>query len=262
MTTDSIRQANAKRCRKNRVEYFAGYLPLVHQSRRCCREAKQKSPMGTIKQGILGGFNGRVGNVIGSTWKGRSVMKIRPASVTNPNTERQQQQRSKFSLVGRFNRAHRNLIRIGFRAYTKDMTAMNAAMSYNLANAVSGTAPDLYIDFSKAALSNGYLAALENPVAESTLAAAVSLSWTDNSLASNAHESDQLIVSVFDSATDEVCYFAGAATRQAGIAVLNLPANWSTRTVEVFTFLVALEGLASSPDTVSKTVYAGSVEIM
>jgi hypothetical protein len=142
------------------------------------------------------------------------------------------------------------------------MTAMNAAMSYNLANAVAGIAPDLYIDFSKAALSNGYLAALENPVAESTLAAAVSLSWTDNSLASNAHESDQLIVSVFDSATDEVCYFAGAANRQAGIAVLNLPANWSTRTVEVFTFLVALEGLASSPDTVSKTVYAGSVEIM
>lgn len=220
--------------------------------------------MGTIRNGILGGFNGRVGNVVGSTWKGRSVMKIRPASVTNPNTERQQQQRSKFSLVGRFNRAHRNLIRIGFRAFTKDMTASNAAMSYNLANAVSGVHPDFEIDFSKVALSAGNLAAVSGLTAISESPATVTLNWTDNSQAGNASGSDQLIVSFYDTATEEVCYFPGAAVRQSATAALNLPAEWGGRTAEVFVFFVTLEGNGSSSnrDTVSNTVYAGSVEIM
>ena len=31
--------------------------------------------MGTIKQGILGGFSGKVGSVIGGIWKGISYMR-------------------------------------------------------------------------------------------------------------------------------------------------------------------------------------------
>ena len=31
--------------------------------------------MGTIKQGILGGFSGKVGTVVGSSWKGISYMR-------------------------------------------------------------------------------------------------------------------------------------------------------------------------------------------
>jgi hypothetical protein len=30
--------------------------------------------MGTIKQGILGGFSGKVGTVVGGTWKGIHYM--------------------------------------------------------------------------------------------------------------------------------------------------------------------------------------------
>lgn len=43
--------------------------------------------MGTIKQGILGGFSGKVGTVIGSSWKGISYMRSRAQSVKNPRTE-------------------------------------------------------------------------------------------------------------------------------------------------------------------------------
>ena len=34
--------------------------------------------MGTFKKGILGGFNGTVGTVVGSNWKGITVMRSRP----------------------------------------------------------------------------------------------------------------------------------------------------------------------------------------
>lgn len=53
--------------------------------------------MGIIKQGILGGFSGKVGSVIGTSWKGRAVMKAMPLSVANPKTSAQVAQRTAFS---------------------------------------------------------------------------------------------------------------------------------------------------------------------
>ena len=55
--------------------------------------------MGKINQGILGGFSGKVGNVIGGTWKGIDYMRVKPAHVTNPKTEGQVDQRSKFCTM-------------------------------------------------------------------------------------------------------------------------------------------------------------------
>lgn len=55
--------------------------------------------MAKIKQGILGGFSGKVAGVVGTSWKGRAVMKSRPLSVANPRTDAQQEQRGKFSKI-------------------------------------------------------------------------------------------------------------------------------------------------------------------
>ena len=55
--------------------------------------------MGIIKQGILGGFKGKVGSVIGTSWKGKAVMKAMPLSVANPRTAPQVLQRGKFTSI-------------------------------------------------------------------------------------------------------------------------------------------------------------------
>lgn len=55
--------------------------------------------MAKIKQGILGGFSGSVANVVGTSWKGTSVMKSKPVSVSNPNTDGQQAQRTSFKAI-------------------------------------------------------------------------------------------------------------------------------------------------------------------
>jgi hypothetical protein len=52
--------------------------------------------MGKIKQGILGGFRGTVGTVVGSSWNGITYMKGKPQSVKNPKTDAQLQQRGFF----------------------------------------------------------------------------------------------------------------------------------------------------------------------
>jgi hypothetical protein len=55
--------------------------------------------MGTIKRGILGGFSNKVGNIVGSSWKGIAVVKSLPLSVANPNTVPQQGVRTRFTCM-------------------------------------------------------------------------------------------------------------------------------------------------------------------
>jgi hypothetical protein len=58
--------------------------------------------MASIKRGILGGFSKKIGNIVGSSWKGIAVMKSLPLSVANPRTTGQVLQRSKMTNVVAF----------------------------------------------------------------------------------------------------------------------------------------------------------------
>ena len=221
---------------------------------------KQK-PMGTINQGILGNFKGKVGNVVGSTWKGTGVMRIRAASIKNPNTERQQAQRQRFGLVGRFLQAHRYLINIGFKAYSPGITAGNAAMSYNLANAISGEFPEQAVDMTKVQISRGTLAPLTAPEITSSSPATLEVAWSNNSGMSNANETDHLSVSCYDADSGEAVYFLNCASRADGNVTLSLPAEWSGRSLQVLAFFNSLKNPSDtvSREMVSNTGYAGSV---
>lgn len=53
--------------------------------------------MARIPQGILGGLRGRIGNIIGASWKGINYIRSMPLSVANPNTVLQQAQRGAFT---------------------------------------------------------------------------------------------------------------------------------------------------------------------
>ena len=55
--------------------------------------------MGKIKQGILGGFKGKVGTVIGASWNGISYMRGLAQSHKNPKTAAQLKQRNFFKEV-------------------------------------------------------------------------------------------------------------------------------------------------------------------
>src|SRR5690606_2654955 len=113
--------------------------------------------MGKISQGILGGFSGKVGNVIGATWKGISYIRIKPASVANPRTEGQVNQRNKFSATLAFLQPSLAFIKAGYKFYASKRSAFNAAMSYVIQNAITGTAPNFSVDYTTALVSRGKL---------------------------------------------------------------------------------------------------------
>ena len=57
--------------------------------------------MGIIKRGILGGVSNKIGNVVGSSWKGIATLRSLPLSVANPNTQEQKTNRNSFSIMSK-----------------------------------------------------------------------------------------------------------------------------------------------------------------
>jgi len=150
--------------------------------------------MGKINQGILGGFTGKVGNVIGGNWKGIDYMRVKPANVANPRTDDQLDQRSRFVTVLQFLQPMKDFIKVGFKKYAIKMTEFNSEMSYNLNNAVIGTYPNFKIDFANALVSRGALADSFNGTASCASSGNLSFTWDDNSGDGNAKATDKALL--------------------------------------------------------------------
>jgi hypothetical protein len=198
--------------------------------------------MGKINQGILGGFSGKVGNVIGGNWKGIDYMRVKPASVANPRTEGQVDQRSKFSTVLQFLQPLKGFIKVGFRGYAIKMTEFNSAMSYNLNNAVIGSYPDFSVDFANALLSRGGLTGALNASAGSELAGSVQFAWADNTIDGNARATDKAMVLIYNQNKKEAVYLTDGAVRTTESQTLTVPDQYSGDTVHAFIAFISEDG--------------------
>jgi hypothetical protein len=85
--------------------------------------------MGTIRKGVLGGFSGKVGTVVGGSWKGISYMRSLPGKFRGKSSLLQLNQRTKFALAVNFLKPMNALLRTGWKLYAYGQSAMNAAMA-------------------------------------------------------------------------------------------------------------------------------------
>lgn len=211
--------------------------------------------MGKLKKGILGGFSGKVGNVVGASWKGIDYIRSLPASVKNPRTNGQVAQRTKFSATMEFLRPLNPLINVGFRsAATGRLTAMNAAMSYNVKNAVKGEFPDFEVDFERVLFSRGSLTGASRASANAEAGGLV-YDW-ESSEATNIDASDEVVFMAYNSDRKEAVYTIGDATRMLGYGDLAVPELWVGDTLHTYMAFVSLDGKASS-----NSIYTGSVVV-
>lgn len=209
--------------------------------------------MGKISQGILGGLSGKVGNVIGGSWKGIDYLRIKPSNVANPRTEGQVNQRNKFTISLEYLQANKEFIKLGYKAFATKKTEFNAAMSYVLNNGVIGTAPNFSIDYSLALLSRGSLSSPTNASVDLSTANQVSFDWDDNSADGNANATDIAMVLAYNPSKKESIYILDGAQRSATTQVLTLPTSYTGDDVELFMAFISADG-----KIVSNSVYLGS----
>ena len=197
--------------------------------------------MGKIKKGVFGEFTGKVGNLVGCTWKGIPYMRTRPANMTNPRTEKQQGQRSKFQVALNFLRTITPFLRIGYREFAERQTAFNAAMSYVMKNALADSEQGLEIDYNKVLVSHGSLTQASDTTV-STEGSKALFTWKDNSGQGNAMATDAAMLLVYNQEKALAVYDTSAAMRSDGNAELELPKEWKNDT------LIAYLGFCSTND--------------
>jgi len=212
--------------------------------------------MGKIRKGILGGFSGKVGTVVGASWKGIAYMRSLPQKVRNPRTESQRMQRSKFALSLNFLQPMTALLRTGWKLYANRQSPFNAAMSYTVFNAITGTYPNYAIDPSKVFISRGGLAPALNASATASAGASIIFDWDDNSGSSAAKQTDKALLAVVNPEKSDAVFDANSARRADSTMTVTVPADWVGATVEAYIGFISEDG-----KEVANSVYLGSIAI-
>ena len=212
--------------------------------------------MGKVKPNVLGVFSGKIGNMVYATWKGIPYVRSKPVSINNPRTEAQQSHRAKFALGIRFLKPCTNFIRVGYQKYAIKKSASNAALSYILANAITGSYPDYRIDYPRVLLSRGSLMPPVN-VQASIVDGTVLISWDNNSRSNGcANATDKALAIVINPDNGEVAYKIAGAPRASCIEMLDLPTCRTGDQVVVY-----LGFISDDDKEVSDSVYAGSITV-
>lgn len=214
--------------------------------------------MGTFKKGILGGFSGKVGSVIGSSWNGIEYLRSLPKPSKKQPTTLQTIHRAKFGFANGFLRPLSGLTSLGFKSQAQQKTGHNVAVKHVMAVAITGIYPDYEVDYAKIQFSRGTLESLMNPVLTSTVDATVALAWMDNSGYGTANPTDKLVILVYNPVKNKFVYnLQNGAMRSESADTLIVPNDFSGDQVEVWAaFMTENQKIFSTSMHVGQVVIA------
>ncbi|MDP2412489.1 DUF6266 family protein [Daejeonella sp.] len=211
--------------------------------------------MGTYKKGILGSFSGKVGTVVGSSWNGIEYMRSLPKPSSKAPTDLQMLQRAKMGMATGFLQPISALISIGYKSLANRQTAFNVATSQLLAEAITGTYPDLTIDYPKVLISKGNLTGAWGPAVNSA-ASKVNVTWQDNSASGTAKPGDKVMLLVYNPEKSQYVFTTDGDNRSTLADSMDLPADFVGDTVHVW-----IAFISADKKTVSTSLYISEVVI-
>lgn len=196
--------------------------------------------MATIKQGILGGFSGKIGGVVGSSWKGIAVIKAKPLSVANPKTAPQLAQRAKLAAtVVDLQQILASVIKPLNDRFSGQMSGYNYALqecihAYDEDGVMES--PDKF----RISRSSAKAQLIDAIAAEANLMN-VRVSWTSDAGLGKALANDKMYVVVRERRTNIMGVSAGTVVRGDDYAIVNMPAGYiPTNNNGVDVYLAAL----------------------
>ena len=152
--------------------------------------------MATFKDGILGGFFGKVGPVVGLQLGDKLVMRALPRR-TKPFTSKELENQRKFRLVQNYLSPFLDLLKIGFNNYYTKTGGFRAALSYTRKEALKHDDGGIYIDQHMIKISGGTLTPAINPTVEISDDSGIIIQWDTNDV-NYLNESDQLLLLVYN----------------------------------------------------------------
>ena len=206
--------------------------------------------MGKVRMGILDGFKGKVGTVVGSFWKGKKVMRAYNEFPTNPRTS-----------------AH-DFLKMTLRGYAngEQNSLIGQFVGQNI-NSVNVSGSTVEVDYETLSLTppKSPLTAVALGEVDFSTPLTVSVPVDDNYLDPEKNSAnDKLYLVVLAKADDyseaDAVYSDGTAKRTSESVSLRVPGFWQGRFVEVYAVLTA-DPLSQRAGECSKTLYCGSGRI-
>jgi hypothetical protein len=209
--------------------------------------------MGKLSRGFLGGFQGQLGTAYGCFWRLMDLIKAMPRKVKRPPTEAQLPVQLKFALMTNFLKRLGEIIKVGFQNKPSNQSAMNAAVAYNISNAITGVVPDFEIDFTKLKFSDGNLPGAFAAEVLVDTAGTIKYQWEANVAGSeNGKPTDKATFIVFNPVKDQFVTLIGVAVRSALTYNLLVPGDFSGDEVHVYMSMTSADG-----NLVSQSKYMG-----
>lgn len=213
--------------------------------------------MGKFIKGVLGGFSGKIGTVIGSNWNGIDYMRSLPRPSSKSPTDLQLTQRAKFGFANGFLGPLGSLINMGFKTQAFKKTGFNMAITHFMAEALTGTYPDFDIDYTKVLFSKGPLEIVWNTVATSTIPGEISLAWQDNTDMGTAKATDKVVIIIYNPSEAKFVYkLDNAPNRSAAMDTIGVPDSFSGDTVQVW-----IATMTPDKTVFSTSLYAGQIVV-
>lgn len=174
--------------------------------------------MAKLPQGILGGIRGKIGGIVGTSWKGIPVIKTVPLSVANPRTAGQVAQRTKFANTVAFSKQIlADIIKPLWDRFASQESGFNAFLSANISNFV-GIAPAIVNTF---VMCRGKMAATSFSVAIAGMnPKEATITWVDDSGEGFKLPTDEFFILKFKPGNELAEGVRSAVTRGDGQAVI------------------------------------------
>lgn len=193
--------------------------------------------MATLSKGILGGFSGKVGPVVGANWRGMDVIRSRPKSSKRTPTEKQLEQQLKFKLAISFLQPIKNIQSRFFGSGSGVKSRVNLAVSYTISEAIQMVAGLPELIFNKVLITRGELTSFQNAVLTTQPGGVLHLEWEDNSTQGDAAPTDQVSIVCYCAELNNWEIYEGIVMRSDLMADVTLPAYCLGKTMEVYAFL-------------------------
>ncbi|AYZ12436.1 hypothetical protein EGY05_11090 [Chryseobacterium arthrosphaerae] len=197
--------------------------------------------MARITKGILGGFSGKVGTIVGANWRGKDIIRSIPTPSNRPPSEKQMLQQMKFRLVVSFLRPLGAIQKKYFGLNSGSKSRINLAVSYTINEAVQMTADVPELIYNKILITKGDLTGFQNIAAAPKTGNKIALTWEDNTTQGNAAGTDQMTVICYCEELGSFALFQAAAERNALTAEVTLPAYYAAKEMQVWAYLNTME---------------------
>lgn len=117
--------------------------------------------MARFNKGIHGAYTGKVGNIVGSSWRGIDYVRSLPKKSSKPASDKQTAQRMKFGMTTSFLKSIKDVLMLGYSdSKQRGKTGYNVAFQHFIDKAIVGNYPNFSIDYAAVKIASGSLAIL------------------------------------------------------------------------------------------------------